>query len=104
MKHKELVETLGKINCGLEFWAEMMLDSKHLKKKHWPGGAQEVASSIQSYITISVTGDSNECMLCGTPMIPAKDCKNFNTGKWDGYSYKFNCDCNSNKDLRICIG
>lgn len=47
---------------------------------------------------------NNQCTICGEPLVPAEDCKNFSTGEWDGHCYRFNCDCVDNKKIRLCTG
>lgn len=47
--------------------------------------------------------DMKKCPKCGKKMIPAKDCVRDYDGKWDGYSWKFQCKC-YNKNLRLSIG
>ena len=44
--------------------------------------------------------DLAKCSKCGEKMVPAEECINFTTKKWDGYSYKFNCKC-QDPNLRI---
>jgi hypothetical protein len=40
-----------------------------------------------------------KCHICGRELVPDEDVD----GKWDGHTYKWNCDC-LNKDLRLSIG
>jgi len=44
-----------------------------------------------------------KCEKCGKPLIPDLEAVNFVTKKWDGHTYKYNCDCHNNK-LRVSIG
>ena len=43
------------------------------------------------------------CFECKTSMIPDKTAVTFGTKKWDGHTWKYNCNCNK-KDLRLSIG
>ena len=44
------------------------------------------------------------CGNCGKPFVPDKEAMIFGTKKWDGHTYKYNCDCLKNKNIRISIG
>ena len=44
-----------------------------------------------------------QCLTCGRKFVPAKDCLNYSTGKWDKHSYKFDCMCDNPK-LRFSRG
>ena len=43
------------------------------------------------------------CGNCGKPFVPDKEAMIFGTKKWDGHTYKYNCDCLKNKNIRISI-
>ena len=44
------------------------------------------------------------CGNCGKSFVPDKEAMIFGTKKWDGHTYKYNCDCLKNKNIRISIG
>lgn len=48
--------------------------------------------------------NKEKCDICGTPLIPDIKALNFTTKEWDEHTYKFNCDCMKNKNIRISIG
>ena len=43
------------------------------------------------------------CGNCGKSFVPDKEAMIFGTKKWDGHTYKYNCDCLKNKNIRISI-
>lgn len=43
-----------------------------------------------------------KCLKCSTKIIPDKEAVN-NTNKWDGHSFKFNCNCVPDT-TRISVG
>jgi len=48
--------------------------------------------------------EKNQCTKCGTPLVPDSEAVMFGTRDWDKHSFKFNCDCYPDKDIRVCIG
>ncbi len=44
------------------------------------------------------------CLECDKLMLPDKEAVIFGTDKWDGHSWKFDCDCVKDKNVRLCIG
>ncbi len=51
----------------------------------------------------AMKGNLMQCLTCGRKFVPAKDCLNYSTGKWDKHSYKFDCMCDNPK-LRFSRG
>lgn len=47
--------------------------------------------------------EANRCHICKKPFVPAQDCTNYITGKWDGHTYKAACD-HYPSFLRVSIG
>lgn len=46
---------------------------------------------------------TDKCFRCGASLIPDKKAVRFGTKKWDGHTWKFDCDCHP-KGFRISIG
>ena len=57
MSEKEFVKLLVKIQPGILYWAEQMLEAGLLKKKHWED-EQEVDASIQSHLRVILVGET----------------------------------------------
>lgn len=45
----------------------------------------------------------DKCFICHKMIVPDLEAVTFGTKKWDGHSFKFNCECNPS-NLRVCIG
>ena len=60
-------------------------------------------SKVKNPMKKSVWKIKKVCGNCGKPFVPDKEAMIFGTKKWDGHTYKYNCDCLKNKNIRISI-